>query len=109
MHVLASRPSPRRRLTQLVFYWISSVSSSVCFFDAVNFDTHSRNFILNNARAHWVPSKWGDEILLPAGNKADVTFFELMQEMKQKKYLPNWEFPNANASLAVRGSSSDAP
>ena len=24
------------------------------------------------------PSKWGDEILLPAGNKADVTVFELM-------------------------------
>jgi hypothetical protein len=38
-----------------------------------------------------------------------VTFFELMQEMKQKKYLPNREFPNSNASLAVRGSSSDAP
>ena len=43
------------------------------------FDTHSRNFILNNARAYWVPSKWGDEILLPAGNKADVTFFDLTE------------------------------
>jgi hypothetical protein len=109
MHALASWPSPRRRPTQLLFCWISSVSSSDCFFDAVDFDTHSRNFISNNARALWLPSKQGDEILLPAGNKADVTFFELMQEMKQKKYLPNWEFPNANASLAVRGSSSDAP
>jgi hypothetical protein len=77
MHVLASRPSPRRRLTQLVSCWISTVSSSACFFHAVNCDTHSRNFILNNARAYWLPSKLGDEILLPAGNKADVTVFEI--------------------------------
>jgi len=45
--------------------------------DADEFDTQSRNSILNSARARRVPSKWGNEILLLTGHMDGPTFFEI--------------------------------
>ena len=44
-----------------------------------------------------------------AQDNENASHVVVVDEVFAKKYFPDWEFPNANASLAVRGSSSDAP
>jgi hypothetical protein len=51
----------------------------ICFPNGLLLSTSTRihEIHLNDARADWVPSKWSDEILLPAGNKVDLTLFDV--------------------------------